>query len=675
MLSAVVAVPVFASAPASGSGAGDGDSMLSQTLTPSDTSLAATHQRYGNAYQRQKTFDKDAQLKTISNSDGPGALGNVQQGGTEGSGPNQVQLAPVQIQAQEDTPASSAGNKPQQNMAGVTYVKYPGISHFGPPRPGDIVYQYQEPFYADAAGQFGSAASAKSSFQNVPPVAGIRATDTSNQAGLLNLACIMADQCMAPSRWVKPAQAAQQAQAQGAADASAQGAEGCFGASLSTAILGLINVANENAASPGTANMAIKTIPQAVYMVQQMFKNVYIPMAILLLLPGAVITQVKSLVGFGILSHSEDEEMSGPSPFTGIFRAIIAIFLIPATQVIVSWSIDIGNSMTFEIVKYIVPADITSWAQQQTFNAPIANAANQLLPPTMNSDTSSAGLASMLNPPTSPNPAVRGKATNGPEQMSQVETQSRMTQFLQAGYNIANFSLAASLSVLVAFQIVMMCYLLLLGPIAAALYAWPSGVGSLFKKVFANWVDGVINLALWRFWWCVVIFSMYTRIQWLKEMGQYAPNTQWEMMMFTAFMVILVYVPFMPFEFHPGEMVSKILEKAEQGGGGGAGGAGGASQGAAAHAGSRGMSRTASGGHGGGTQVAGGSGGQTQVAGIQPEQSSAPSRAPQVQMAAISEPPPSESGFSQPRPSAAPSSGRNNDFGVGMPPMAATRTG
>jgi hypothetical protein len=71
---------------------------------------------------------------------------------------------------------------------------------------------------------------------------------------------------------------------------------------------------------------------------------------------------------------------------------------------------------------------------------------------------------------------------------------------------------------------------------------------------------------------------MYVRIMTLQALGEYQPNNQWETAMYAAFMVIICYVPFMPFEFKPGEMVAKVLEKAEQAGKGG-GGEGGASNG------------------------------------------------------------------------------------------------
>jgi hypothetical protein len=103
-----------------------------------------------------------------------------------------------------------------------------------------------------------------------------------------------------------------------------------------------------------------------------------------------------------------------------------------------------------------------------------------------------------------------------------------------------------------------------MGPIAAALYAWPGSVGKLFKPVFINWVNSVVTLSLWRFWWVLIIFVFVTRIHWLTEIGEYVPNTEWEAMMLVVFLVMMMYVPFAPFEVKPGEMVDKILDKAKE---------------------------------------------------------------------------------------------------------------
>jgi hypothetical protein len=480
-----------------------------------------------------------------------------------------VEAAPAVPQSQQDATPVHAGNPAQQNLAGVTYDAYPlqAESHFGPPKPGDVVFRYQAPFCADTAAAFGGAASARSAFQDTPPFPGIEITDSGFYLATMTASQKSADMAMDPDRWVTAAQATQQAQLQGASEAEAQAAESCVSASLATMTQSLINVANDG----GTAGLGAAATPaavsrqsgQAVWMVQQMLRRIYMPMSLLLLLVGAVLTHVKMLVSSGVLRS----ECEGSSPFTPFFRSIIAVFLIPATQLIMSWAIDIGNSMTQPIAAMVNSTQLMNWASQQTFNAPPGNAMNQLLPPRTTAGASQS-LSAMENSPVFPNPVVRGKVSGGPEEQSQVETQSRMTQLMQAGYNTMNFCLSAALMVLTQFQLAMMCYLLVLGPIAAAFFAWPDGLGSLFKNVFASWLDGLVNLALWRFWWCVVLLCMNVRIEWLKDMGQYAPNSSWETMMFTAFMVILVSVPFNPFTFQAGEMVAQMLQQAQQSAGG-----------------------------------------------------------------------------------------------------------
>ena len=73
--------------------------------------------------------------------------------------------------------------------------------------------------------------------------------------------------------------------------------------------------------------------------------QLFLPMAILILLPGAVLAQVKSIVaqGFAVLGDV--------TPFDGLQRAIVAIFLIPATYLVVNEGIDIANSLTLTIAQ------------------------------------------------------------------------------------------------------------------------------------------------------------------------------------------------------------------------------------------------------------------------------------------------------------------------------------
>src|SRR5262249_15050313 len=159
------------------------------------------------------------------------------------------------------------------------------------------------------------------------------------------------------------------------------------------------------------------------------------------------------------------------------------------------------------------------------------------------------------------------------------EDQKYLSTVMQLGFNGASLAMGSALNILVAYQLVFMCYLFLMGPISACFFAWPSGIGSLFKKVFSNWLDAVVVLSLWRLWWCAILAIMTQRIVYLHPNAG-SPS---EMMVYTCFLALLLYIPFQPFDFRPGPMVSQVLEKAGVGGGaGGGGGKGGGAQGAPA---------------------------------------------------------------------------------------------
>ncbi|MBX9689116.1 MAG: hypothetical protein K2X27_20575 [Candidatus Obscuribacterales bacterium] len=374
----------------------------------------------------------------------------------------------------------------------------------------------------------------------------------------------LAEKVPNPRGWALVAKGVQQAQnaqnADNQGNACRQNCEAAFNG-MKTA---LINVANEEAAAPCSSNAADKTEANVIWMVQQMYKKCYVPMAVLFLLPGAVLTQVKSLVSFSILGTQDEDTQS---PFMGIFRSMMAIFLIPATQLTVSYCIDIGNAMTDPVAQRVQVGTLMNWVNEQAFATDPKNNLGYI-----------------------PNEVANdGKLAGKKASEAVQEKQNNNTVTIQNMFNTINSMLSQGLEVLNGFQLVMMCYLFLLGPIAAALYAWPAGIGSgLFKKTFASWLDGVIVLSLWKFWWCIVLLCMVVRLQ----EGNIDPTSQYEMYYFTAFMGILVMVPFQPFEFRPGEIVSHVLEKAQQqgGGGGGAGKSPGSNNGTPSSPGSTGSS-------------------------------------------------------------------------------------
>ncbi len=323
----------------------------------------------------------------------------------------------------------------------------------------------------------------------------------------------------APQQALPNAVSDMQGQMQGAGDAMQNGNCDALTDYIPMLLAGNINVANEAVGTDGSTKAPFRPVSQAIGMVQKMYHKVYLPMALLLLLPGAVILQMKIMIS---QFASPDEDSQG-GPLGHILRAMIALFLIPSTQLIMSYSIDVGNSMTYSIAQQFSANEIVQWAvgMQEAKEA-------------------------------------KGKPQDG------LDPQEFKDQTFQMASGMINMSMGIGLLILAAFQLAMSCYLFLMGPIAAALYAWPGSVGRLFKPVFINWVNAVVTLSLWRFWWVLIVFVMVTRISWLKEIGEYVPNTEWEGLMLMCFMVMMMYVPFAPFELKPGELVDRLLEKAKE---------------------------------------------------------------------------------------------------------------
>lgn len=349
-----------------------------------------------------------------------------------------------------------------------------------------------------------------------------------------------------PQGWANVAKAMQEFQNAQNSDNQANACKQNCNSAFNNMLTPLTNVANEDAAAQTSSSAAYKTEANAIWMVQQLYKHCYLPMALLFLLPGAIITQTKSLVSFGFAGTDQDEDKA--SPFAGLLRSIIAIFLIPATQLVVSYCIDIGNSLSSSVAQPIHVQTLMNWVNEQAYASDPKNNDNTIKNV----------------------PANMGKLAGTPSTEVIQERQNDLCITVQNASNTVNNYMSQGLQVLNAFQLVLMCYLFLLGPIAAAFFAWPSGIGnSLFKKAFSSWLNGVVVLSLWKFWWCIVLLCMQVRLQ----AGNIDSNSQYEMYYFTAFMCILLYIPFQPFNFQPGGMIESLLGSAMGAGTGGAGGA------------------------------------------------------------------------------------------------------
>lgn len=322
-----------------------------------------------------------------------------------------------------------------------------------------------------------------------------------------------------PEQQMAAAAAQFQSQQQGIANASANGAVKALEQLMPKLNISLINVASEEAGEPFAAG-PFRKLSQAVWMIQQLFKTVYLPVSLLFALPGVVLTQFKVTA---LRGHDAD---GAAGPLSGLIRAFIAIILIASTQLTVSYAIDIGNSLTGEVMQFTTASEIVDWFQQQ-----------------VDADAQAA--------------QSQGQSSSAPE----LDPQPHMAQTLMMLLNGLDMILCDWLLIMVAFQTVLICYLLLLGPLASCFFAWPSEVGTLFRPVYANWASALAHLVMWRFWWAIITLCMTTRISWLIESGQFDPNSEWEMLMSTCFLLMMSYIPFMPFDFRVGDMVDQLLSK------------------------------------------------------------------------------------------------------------------
>lgn len=231
----------------------------------------------------------------------------------------------------------------------------------------------------------------------------------------------------------------------------------------------------------------------------------FIPMALLLILPGAVLTQVRAIIAQG------NPVMVGQaSPLEGIQRAIIGVFLVPSTYLVVNYSIDLGNSLQYTIAseyKRLQGTDMYQDAMCAEIRAfgvrylaenegSIANLPQQDKSPRGNEPFAKAeGMiwGKLVDPCVGLNEVPANRDDNCLDQGS---------IGMRMAMNMSNAGINTAWSILTAFQMAFMYYLYCVGPIMAALWTWPL---KLFKDAFPAWVEGVVTLAFWSFFWNVVI--------------------------------------------------------------------------------------------------------------------------------------------------------------------------
>jgi hypothetical protein len=234
--------------------------------------------------------------------------------------------------------------------------------------------------------------------------------------------------------------------------------------------------------------------------------QLFIPIAVLLLLPGAVLCQVKAIVAQG------SNVLGEVNPFEGIFRSIIAIFMIPGTLLVINYGIDVSNSVHYTIAdeysrifgtNMYYDAQCAMWrafpVNSQNSNQNALRPSNPVTPPIQGNAIQSTYEALDLD--------VRQYDPCAGLDNSIVPDENQNQNMILARLmtNGTNVGLTGTWNVLCAFQEAFLFYLFCMGPIAAALWVWP--VKSL-RGALGSWCEGVMILCFWSLFWNTVVLLM-----------------------------------------------------------------------------------------------------------------------------------------------------------------------
>ncbi|MBS1954921.1 MAG: hypothetical protein JST89_12085, partial [Cyanobacteria bacterium SZAS-4] len=326
---------------------------------------------------------------------------------------------------------------------------------------------------------------------------------------------------------------------------------------------------------------------------QKIRDQLFIPMAILLLLPGAVLAQVKAIVSQG------SPVLGDTNPFEGILRSIIAIFLIPATFLVINYGIDVSNSITFTIAdeyKRIFGSDMyedAQCAQKRAFPVNPADRNDNAVvaaenPPNGQGNTAWDPYEALTLNLRQYDPCAKIDRTRTPDE--RVRDAKKITRLMMNG---ANAGLTGTWNVMCAFQMAFLYYLWCMGPIAAALWVWPM---QRLRGALPSWIEGVVTLCFWSLFWNTTVLLMAC----FRGVGD-SGTVIMSALNFLANVCVKYAFDFTSLVCQGGSSgVSNAVQQAMSGGGAAAGGGGkGAAGAAGAHAGAPG------GAPGGGTTAGG----------------------------------------------------------------------
>lgn len=245
----------------------------------------------------------------------------------------------------------------------------------------------------------------------------------------------------------------------------------------------------------------------------QLRDQLFVPIGILLLLPGAVLSQMKAIVAAGSPVVGMTPQGEQINCFDGILRSIVAIFLIPGTYLVVNYGIDLSNSLSYTLSSEYtrlfgtnmyndaICAEIRAHpSRDYQENLGASKTQQTAWPQTQATDWSSLekdAYESKLDDPCS-------KTYNAPADRAD-ELMPASAAFSRALSFGGNAALTTAWNVLCAFQMVYLIYLFLVGPVIAGLWVWPT---SQLQQALPSWVEGCITICFWSLFWNTVILLM-----------------------------------------------------------------------------------------------------------------------------------------------------------------------
>ncbi|MBK8223438.1 MAG: hypothetical protein IPK73_20695 [Candidatus Obscuribacter sp.] len=239
---------------------------------------------------------------------------------------------------------------------------------------------------------------------------------------------------------------------------------------------------------------------------QDIRDHLFIPMAVLLLLPGAVLAQVRAIVAQGspIL-------VGEVHPLEGLLRSIVCIFLIPGTFLVINYGIDVANSLTYTVAdeyRRLFGSDMyedAKCAVQRAYptNKPEdnRNAIDQDATPAASGGFS---VFAVLERNTIA-VALIDPCLGIYQSIMPDETVPQAVNIMRAMINNLAMTAALSWNVSCAFQMAYLYYLWCMGPIAAALWVWPV---AKMKGALGSWCEGVIVVCFWSLFWNTIILLL-----------------------------------------------------------------------------------------------------------------------------------------------------------------------